>query len=171
VKRRTIELRSGTWEWTVVDPDDPRMQRRPRTARARATTSPGAGDDAAETHTEDAALGGAPPLPKRRIELRSTDDERHRMCVRVPSHLGNAGDEAAVTMLALNPDRRTLVGTDGTVWSLWPVHHESDAAPASLAASRTVRALPQGGRPRTVSLPEGLALGQLTDREILDLLA
>ena len=95
---------------------------------------------------------------------------RTRMCVRVPPHLGHPGDEAAVTMLALNPDRRVVVDSDGTTWFLWPVHQEKETAPANLAATRTVRALGNGGRPRTLSLPEGLALGQLTDQEILDLL-
>lgn len=173
MKRRIIELRSGTWEWSVVDPDDPRMQRRARSARARVAA--GSGEDAAAEAAGGNGNGkdgrGAPPLPKRRIELRSTDDPRDRMCVRVPPHLGHPGDEAAVRMLALNPDRRVVVAADGTSWYLWPVHHESDAAPTSLAASRTVRALPEGGRARTLSLPEGLALGQLTDREILDLLS
>ena len=169
MKRRIIELRSGTWEWSVVDPDDPRVQHRPRT-RARAGSAVGAGDGGLQQagSNEPAA---APPLPKRRIELRSTEDPRDRMSVRVPPHLGHAGDDAAVTMLALNPDRRVVVAADGTTWFLWPLHHESDAAPASLAASRSVRALPEGGKARTLSLPEGLALGQLTDREILDLLS
>jgi hypothetical protein len=92
------------------------------------------------------------------------------MAVRVPSHLGKAGDDAAVTMLALNPDRRVVMGSDGTKWFLWPLQQESEAGPTSLGAKRAVRALPEGGRPRTLALPEGLALGQLTDREILDLL-
>jgi hypothetical protein len=75
-------------------------------------------------------------------------------------------------MLALNPDRRTVVGRDGKTWALWPVREESaGVAHAALAAARRVRAVPEGGRPRTISLPEGLALGQLTDQEILDLLA
>ena len=94
------------------------------------------------------------------------------MCVRVPPHLGHAGDDAAVTMLALNPDRRIVIGGDGTRWALWPVHEHATAVPhAALAGSRTVRAFPEGGGARTIALPEGLALGQLTDQEILDLLA
>ncbi len=169
MKRRIIELRSGAWEWAVVDPDDPRSLPRPR-ARVRAAATLGSGLGVSQDiHTEDTERAGAPPLPKRRIELRSVQDPRDRMCVRVPPHLGHAGDEAAVTMLALNPDRRVVVGSDGTKWYLWPVHHETEAPP-TLGPARSVRALPEGGRPRNVSLPEGLALGQLTDREILDLL-
>lgn len=170
MKRRTIELRSGTWEWSVVDPDDPRT-RRARAPRARAASVVGGAEDGARTTEGATSDAGAPPLPKRRIELQGTEDGRRRMCVKVPPHLGNAGDEAAVTMLALNPDRRVVVGRDGTTWYLWPVHHDAEAAPANLAATRTVRALAEGGRPRTLSLPAGLALGQLTDGEILELLA
>ena len=181
MKRRTIELRSGTWEWSVVDPDDPRARGRTRTTRVARTPVPAGGDgtNPEETpaeieHDLDPELDpeGSPPLPRRRIELRSTAEERHRMCVRVPPHLGNAGDEAAVRMLALNPDRRTVVDPAGTMWALWPEHREDVAAPpASLAAPRHVRAAHDGERPRKLSLPEGLALGQLTDQEILDLLA
>jgi hypothetical protein len=90
------------------------------------------------------------------------------MCVRVPPHLGKAGDDAAVTMLAHNPDRRVVVDPGGEVWALWPEDREP-AAPG-VAGPRTVRALRHGERPRTLVLPDGLALGQLTDREILDLL-
>ena len=169
MKRRVIELRSGAWEWSVVDPDDPRVVARPR-SRVRTSAAVGSGPAAALSQDpEDAQKAGAPPLPKRRIELRSLEDPRDRMCVRVPAHLGHAGDEAAVTMLALNPDRRVVVGSDGITWFLWPVHQEADTPP-SIGAPRTVRALPEGGRPRTLSLPEGLPLGQLTDRELLDLL-
>ena len=93
------------------------------------------------------------------------------MCVRVPPHLGNAGDEPAVRMLAFNPDRRTVVDLAGIIWAIWPEQLEAVAAPpASLYAPRHVRAARDGERPRKLSLPEGLALGQLTDQEILDLL-
>jgi hypothetical protein len=54
------------------------------------------------------------------------------------------------------------------VWALWPEDREP-AAPG-VTGPRTVRALREGERPRTLVLPDGLALGQLTDREILDLL-
>jgi hypothetical protein len=171
LRRRTIQLRSGTWEWSVVDPDDPRTRGWSRTSRSRTSSAVG-GATSAETATSETTPAGAPPLPKRRIELRSTEDARHRMCVRVPPHLGNAGDEAAVTMLALNPDRRFVVGGDGTSWALWPVREDAAAVPKeALAGSHRVRAVPEGGRARTISLPEGFALGQLTDQEILDLLA
>jgi hypothetical protein len=166
VRRRTIQLRSGTWEWNVVDPDDPRTRGWSRAGRVR-TSSAGSAEGAAW----ETMPAGAPPLPKRRIELRSTENERHRMSVRVPSHLGKAGDDAAVTMLALNPDRRIVIAGDGTTWALWPVHEEVAAvAHSALGGARTVRAVPEGGRARTIALPEGLALGQLTDQEILDLL-
>lgn len=155
MKRHTISLRSGTWEWSVVDPDDPR--RRYSSRRSSARVSPWVPDP-----------DGAPPLPRRRVELRSTSDVRHRMCVGVPPHLGHAGDDAAVTMLAHNPDRRVVVGRDGTVWALWP--EDRDPASPGVAGRRRVHALRQGERPRTLLLPEGLALGQLTDGEILDLL-
>jgi hypothetical protein len=167
--RRTIQLRSGTWEWSVVDPDDPRARGWSQAARAR---SAAVGAAATEGTGAEPFPAGAPPLPKRRIELRSTGDERHRMCVKVPAHLGNAGDDAAVTMLALNPDRRIVVSRSGTTWTLWPVHESAPAVQsAALAGSRTVRAVPDDGRARTISLPDGLALGQLTDEEILELLA
>jgi hypothetical protein len=171
VRRRTIQLRSGTWEWSVVDPDDPRTRGWSRSARSRTTSTVGAAASP-ETAPAEPTPAGAPPLPKRRIELRSTEDHRHRMCVRVPPHLGHAGDEAAVTMLALNPDRRIVVGGDGITWALWPVREEAAAVPkAALAGSHRVCAVPEGGRPKQFSLPEGFALGQLTDQEILDLLA
>jgi hypothetical protein len=170
VRRRTIQLRSGTWEWSVVDPDDPRARAWSRTTRSRAVAARLA-EARPEAGSTDGNPAGAPPLPKRRIELRSTEDQRHCMSIGVPPHLGHAGDDAAVTMLALNPDRRIVVASDGTRWALWPVHEQSSAvANAALSGARTVRALPEGGRARTISLPEGLALGQLTDQEILDLL-
>ena len=169
MRRRTIQLRSGTWEWMVVDPDDPRARGWSRAARSRA---PAGAVAATDVPSSEPTPAGAPPLPKRHIELRSTENERQQMAVRVPSHLGKAGDDAAVTMLALNPDRRIVVGTDGTTWALWPVREEAAGVPhTALAGARTVRAVPDGGRARTISLPEGLALGQLTDQEILDLLA
>jgi hypothetical protein len=170
VRRRTIQLRSGTWEWSVVDPDDPRTRGWSRAPRARGA-APAAETEATTGVASDGA-SGAPPLPKRHIELRSTENDRHQMAVRVPSHLGRAGDDAAVTMLALNPDRRIVVGGDGIAWSLWPLHEEAGAVPhTALGGARSVRAVPEGGRARTICLPEGLALGQLTDQEILDLLA
>lgn len=139
--------------------------------RARATTPPGPADGARTGTAPEVELAGAPPLPRRRIELRSTDNDHHRMCVRVPPHLGNAGDDAAVTMLALNPDRRIVIGLDGATWSLWPEQHqEASAATHMMSGPRLVRALKPGNRARVIPLPEGLALGQLTDREILDLL-
>ena len=165
MRRRTIELRSGTWEWDVVDPDDPRRRASGNSTGVRA----GAGVAATEStrgHAAHAEPTGAPPLPRRRVELRSTADGR--MCVRVPPHLGHAGDDAAVTMLAHNPDRRTVVDPGGNVWALWPEDREPTAP--GVTGTRTVRALREGERPRTLVLPDGLALGQLTDREILDLL-
>lgn len=169
MKRRTIELRSGTWEWSVVDPDDPR--RRPRFTSRAISVAAVAPVDPPRTSAQDTGPAGAPPLPRRRIELRSTSNDHHRMCVRVPPHLGNAGDEAAVTMLALNPDRRTVMDGDGTTWSLWPEHAENAPGAHPLSGPRRVRAQRDGDRARVIFLPEGLALGQLTDREILDLLA
>ena len=170
MRRRTIELRSGTWEWSVVDPDDPRRQSG-LPIRARATT-PAAPTEGARTGTsQEPDLGGAPPLPRRRIELRSIQNDHHRMCVRVPPHLGNAGDDAAVTMLALNPDRRIVVDPEGITWSLWPEQHqEASAATHTMSGPRLVRAKKDSDRARIIPLPDGLALGQLTDREILDLL-
>jgi hypothetical protein len=153
-----------------VDPDDPRTRGWSRAARSRTASAVG-GAASPEAAAAEPGPAGAPPLPKRRIELRSTEDHRHRMCVRVPPHLGNAGDDAAVTMLALNPDRRIVVGVDGTTWQLWPVREEAAAVPKAVAGSHRVCAVPEGGRPRHFSLPEGFALGQLTDQEILDLLA
>ena len=139
MRRRTIELRSGTWEWTVVDPDDPRARARARLARAHTAAAArgdgSQGDDAPPDHDSD----GSPPLPGRHIELRSMSDQRHLMCVRVPPHLGNAGDEAAVRMLALNPDRRTVVTIDGGTRALWPEHHQENANPAHAVASRGAR--------------------------------
>ena len=75
MRRRTIQLRSGTWEWSVVDPDDPRTRGWSRTSRPRTTTVANAnGGDGAQSAWAEETPAGAPPLPKRRIELRSTED-------------------------------------------------------------------------------------------------
>lgn len=166
MKRRTIELRSGTWEWSVVDPDETGRRARPWT-RARATAATSAGDAAL---VGAATPEGAPPLPRRRIELRLSEDPRQCMTVRVPAHLGHAGDEAAVTMLAQNPDRRTVLDAEGQTWAVWPEDLEPNGPRPTLSGPRTVKAVRNGDRPRTLVLPDGLGLGQLTDRELLDLL-
>ncbi len=142
---RTVDLPSGRWEWTVHDEEG--SGARPR-------------------------RGARGPLA-RTLVLQETANPANRMVVRVPPHLGEPGDGAAVAAAAVHPQRRFVQGEDGVVWAVWPVEHDPDVAEAMaprLDPSREIRASREGDPARASLLPGGRGLGELTDDELLALL-
>lgn len=142
-RRREIHLRSGTWTWRVEE-DGP---------------GGGGGD------VRNGRVASTVSL----LVLQDPQVAENRMEVRIPRHLGEPGNQAAVEALARHPDRRDLMGGEGELWT-FRKRGDGDRTPAPIPAPpREVEASREGEAPVTVMLPENRGLGEVTDEELMDL--
>jgi len=142
---RTIELRSGTWSWRVMDDEE-----RQRPDRAAAENGP----------RPEASL----------LVLEDPEVRENRMQVRIPRHLGEPGNDAAVEALARHPDRRELLTRDGSRFTFLRRAGQDGPRGSSPHVPREIEVQREGKGPVVVLLPENRGLGEVTGEELLDLI-
>ena len=149
-----IELDSGDWEWRVTELGA-------GTAPYKVGNRP-AGERDPDPRPE------SPPV----LVLEDPADPDHWMTRELDRAMrGEEITGESVSSLGKDPDQRQVVGDDGKVWKV-----ERIGSPGATRegadferAPRKVRVTSEGGPDRTISIPEGRYLGQLTREEVVEL--
>ncbi len=152
----TVELESGRWEWQLSESEG---RTEPSSAGVRESAM---GDAEPDEEGEDRGS---------RLQLEDPEDPRSRMSRRLPLRAGME-NEAEVRRLARDPDERTLVDENGTVWRFRAVERP-DAAREDQGFDRPpqgVRYASEGEPDRVGNLPAGRTLGEATREELLEVL-
>lgn len=148
-----IELDSGAWNWRVTD---------------KAATDP------YKVGNRPAGEGDPAPRPERGpvLVLEDPSDPEHWMARELDRALhGEEITGKSVSSLSEDADRRQVVDDQGTVWRVEKIdgpgatREDADVERPPMK----VRVTSEGGPARTISMPEGRFLGQLTREELLKL--
>ena len=134
----------------------------------------GAGTAPYKVGNRPAGEGDPDPRPESPpvLVLEDPDDPDHWMTRELDRALrGEEITGESVSSLGQNPDQRQVVDDEGTIWRV-----ESIRGPGATRegadfeeAPRKVKVTSEGGPERTISMPEGRYLGQLTRDELVQL--